>query len=206
MQKHRAISEDYRIPLVSNGYTPAVDFSIEVAYGVRIHKSNKTKSPRIRLSHKSPAGACAPLTTNCPQPSQTSHACSTKPTCCNHSVTSGLATTRAEPKISPDIVEYSATLFVTGGGRKFTMGTLIDFVFLHSGELFCIGLGIGVILYSCLARRFTFEGDVAVKSEGRQFYEATPEMRIYGVILGMLPLLYGLYSLISPLIVQRSRH
>lgn len=86
------------------------------------------------------------------------------------------------------------------------MDTLIDFVFLHLGELFCIGLGIGVILYSCLVRRFTFEGDVAVKSEDRQFYEATPEMRIYGVLLGMLPLLFGLYSLISPLIVRRWRH
>jgi len=53
------------------------------------------------------------------------------------------------------------------------MDTLIDFAFLHFGELFCIGLGIGVILYSCFTRRFTFEEDVAVKSEGRQFYEAT---------------------------------
>ena len=86
------------------------------------------------------------------------------------------------------------------------MNTLINFVFVHPGELFCIGLGIGVILYSCLTRRFTFEGDVAVKLEDRRFYEATPEKRIYGVFLGMLPLLYGLYSLIYPLIVQRLRH
>lgn len=83
------------------------------------------------------------------------------------------------------------------------MDTLIDFVSLHLGELFYIGLGIGVILYSCFTRRFTFEGDIAVKSEDRQFYEATPEMRIYGIVLGMLPLQYGLYSLVSPLIVHR---
>jgi hypothetical protein len=83
------------------------------------------------------------------------------------------------------------------------MGTLSAFVSLHLGELFCMGLGIGVILYSCLTKRFTFEGDVSVRSEDRQFYEATPEMRIYGVVLGMLPLLYGLYSLLFPLIVQR---
>jgi len=75
------------------------------------------------------------------------------------------------------------------------MDTLIDFVFHRLGELFCIGLGIGLILYSCLVGRFTFEGDVAVKSEDRQFYEATPEMRVCGVLLGMLLLRYGLYSL-----------
>jgi len=46
MPKRRATSEDYRISLVSIGDTAAVDFQIEVAYGVRIHKSNKTKPPR----------------------------------------------------------------------------------------------------------------------------------------------------------------
>jgi hypothetical protein len=35
---------------------------------------------------------------------------------------------------------------------------------------------------------------VAVKPEERKLYEATPKMRKYGIALGMLPLLYGLYS------------
>jgi hypothetical protein len=85
------------------------------------------------------------------------------------------------------------------------MNVLIDFVLGHLGEMFNIALGIGVILYACFAKRFYFEGDVAVQPEDRQFYEATPKMRIYGIALGMLPLLYGLYSLVSPLIAQR-RH
>jgi hypothetical protein len=82
------------------------------------------------------------------------------------------------------------------------MDASLDFVLLHSGELFCIGLGIGVILYSCLTRRFTFEGDVAVKPEDSQYYQATPKMRLYGFVLGMLPLLYGLYHLLYPVVVN----
>jgi hypothetical protein len=58
---------------------------------------------------------------------------------------------------------------------------------------FCILLGIGLILYSCFAKRISLEGDVAVKPEERKLYEATPKMRKYGIALGMLPLLDGLY-------------
>jgi len=76
------------------------------------------------------------------------------------------------------------------------MNPLIDSVVGHLVALFYIALGIGLILYACLAKRFFFEGDVAVKPEDRQFYEATPKMRIYGFVLGMLPLLYGLYHLL----------
>jgi len=54
-------------------------------------------------------------------------------------------------------------------------------------------LGIGLILCSCFAKRISFEGDVAVKVEERKLYEATPKMRKYGIALGMVPLLYGLY-------------
>jgi hypothetical protein len=82
------------------------------------------------------------------------------------------------------------------------MDALIDFVFGNLAELFCILLGIGLILYSCLAKRISFEGDVAVRPEERKLYEATPKMRKYGIALGTLPLLYGLYLLLYPLIVK----
>jgi hypothetical protein len=82
------------------------------------------------------------------------------------------------------------------------MEVLIDFVLGHLAELFYIILGIGVILYSCLAKRIFFEGDVAVRPEERKLYEATPKMRIYGCSLGMLPLLYGLYLVLYPLIMK----
>jgi hypothetical protein len=76
------------------------------------------------------------------------------------------------------------------------MDALIDFVLGHLVELFYIAMGIGVILYACFAKRMSFEGDVAVRREERETYEATPEMRKYGICLGMFPLLYGLYLLI----------
>jgi hypothetical protein len=73
------------------------------------------------------------------------------------------------------------------------MDSLIDFVLGNLAGLFCILLGIGLILYSCFAKRISLEGDVAVKPEERKLYEATPKMRKYGIALGMLPLLDGLY-------------
>jgi hypothetical protein len=76
------------------------------------------------------------------------------------------------------------------------MNTFIDFVLGNLAGLFCILLGIGLILYSCFARRISFEGDVAVRPEERKLYDATPKMRIYGIALGLLPLLYGLHSLL----------
>ena len=83
------------------------------------------------------------------------------------------------------------------------MDAFIDFVLGNLAELFCILLGIGLILYSCFAKRMSFEGDVAVRPEERKLYEATPKMRKYGIALGMLPLLYGLYLLLSPLVAKQ---
>jgi hypothetical protein len=51
------------------------------------------------------------------------------------------------------------------------MDALIDFVLGNLAGLFCILLGIGLILYSCFAKRISFEGDVAVKPEERKLYE-----------------------------------
>jgi hypothetical protein len=84
---------------------------------------------------------------------------------------------------------------VRGNGRS-TMNAFIDFVLGNLAGLFCILLGIGLILYSCFARRISFEGDVAVRPEERKLYDATPKMRIYGIALGLLPLLYGLHLLL----------
>jgi hypothetical protein len=80
------------------------------------------------------------------------------------------------------------------------MNTLIDFVSLHPVVLFYIGSGIAVILYSCFAKRMSFEGDFSWRPEERKSYEATPRMRLYGIILGSLPLLYGLYVLLHSMI------
>jgi hypothetical protein len=45
----------------------------------------------------------------------------------------------------------------------------------------------------------SFQGDFpSWKPEERKTYKATPEMRLYGVALGMLPLLYELYLLLFP--------
>ena len=83
------------------------------------------------------------------------------------------------------------------------MDTLIDFLIRHRVEVFYIGLGIGVVLYSSFAKRMTFEGDVAVRQEEKETYEATPEMRKYGICLGMAPLLYGLYLLLYPIVARK---
>jgi hypothetical protein len=90
---------------------------------------------------------------------------------------------------------------VLGDGRSI-VGAVIDFLFGHPAELFYVVLGIGVILYSSVAKRMSFEGDVAVKPEDRKTYVATPKMRLYGIALGMLPLLYGLYHLLYPVVMD----
>jgi hypothetical protein len=76
------------------------------------------------------------------------------------------------------------------------LDTLIDFVVLHPAVLFYIILGIAMILYSCFAKRFSFQGDFPLMPDEGQTYEATPRMRLYGIALGALPLLYGLYTLV----------
>ena len=76
------------------------------------------------------------------------------------------------------------------------MHSITRFAFGHLAALFYLILGIGVVAYSCFATHMSFEGDVAVQPEEKQTYKATPEMRIYGVALGMIPLLYGLYLLL----------
>ena len=76
------------------------------------------------------------------------------------------------------------------------MDALIESVLLHPVVLFYIVSGIGVILYSCFAKRMSFDGDFpCCRPEERRTYRATPRMRLYGVALGTLPLLYGLYAL-----------
>ena len=80
------------------------------------------------------------------------------------------------------------------------MDELIDFVLRHPVVLFYIILGTGMVLYSCFAKRMSFQGDFAWRPDERQTYEATPRMRIYGIALGTLPLLYGLYLLLHPMI------
>jgi hypothetical protein len=76
------------------------------------------------------------------------------------------------------------------------MDALIDFVLRHLAALLYFITGMGVVLYSCFAKRMSFEGDFPWWPEERKTYKATPEMRKYGVFLGMFPLLYGLYLLI----------
>ena len=80
------------------------------------------------------------------------------------------------------------------------MDALIDFVLQHPVVLFYIVVGIAVILYSCFAKRMSFQGDFPLMPDERQTYEATPRMRIYGIALGILPLLYGLYLLLHRMI------
>ena len=78
------------------------------------------------------------------------------------------------------------------------MNALIDTVLLHPAILFYIFSGVVVILYSCFAKRMSFQGDFPTwKPEEIKTYKATLKMRLYGVALGTLPLLYGLYLLFS---------
>ncbi|HEY1895269.1 MAG TPA: hypothetical protein VGG62_03310 [Terracidiphilus sp.] len=79
------------------------------------------------------------------------------------------------------------------------MNSLIEFMMGHLAGFFYLTLGIGCVLYSCFAKRMSFEGEVAVRPDEKRTYKVTPEMRKYGVALGMFPLLYGLYLVLSPL-------
>ena len=77
------------------------------------------------------------------------------------------------------------------------MDSVIDFLIANYGAVFLVLLGVGLLAYSCFAKRMSFEGDVAVKPEDRETYVATPEMRKYGIFLSLLPLCYGIFALIS---------
>jgi hypothetical protein len=79
-------------------------------------------------------------------------------------------------------------VIVRGNGRS-GMDALIDFVIGKLAELLCILLGIGLILYSCFAKRLSLRETRLSGPEERKVYEATPRMRKYGIALGMLPLL-----------------
>jgi hypothetical protein len=89
-------------------------------------------------------------------------------------------------------------MIVERGNGRSAMDALIDFVLGNLAGVFCILLGIGLIIYSSFVKRISFEGDVAVRPEERKLYEATSRMRKYGIALGLLPLLYGLYLLLYP--------
>jgi len=73
----------------------------------------------------------------------------------------------------------------------------IDFVIKHLAAIFYLSLGIGLLLYSCFAKRMSFEGDFPVLPKERKTYKATPEMRKYGIAISLFPLLYGLYVFLS---------
>lgn len=64
------------------------------------------------------------------------------------------------------------------------MDSITRFVLGRLVALFYLSLGIGVVAYSCFAKRMSFEGDVAVLPEEKRTYKATPELRKYGVALG----------------------
>jgi hypothetical protein len=82
------------------------------------------------------------------------------------------------------------------------MDTLIEFVLGHLASFFYLVSGICVILYSCFAKRMSFQGDFPLLPEERKTYRATQKMRKYGIALGILPLLYGLYLLVNPLMMK----
>lgn len=82
------------------------------------------------------------------------------------------------------------------------MDALIDFVCGHLAACFYLISGIIVVLYSCFAKRMSFQGDFPLLPEERKTYEATPKMRRYGIAIGMLPLLYGLYLILYPLVAK----
>lgn len=83
------------------------------------------------------------------------------------------------------------------------MYSVIDFLIANYGAVFLLLLGLGLLAYSCFAKRIYFEGDVAVKPEDRETYFATPAMRKYGIFLSLLPLCYGIFELISALIESK---
>jgi hypothetical protein len=79
------------------------------------------------------------------------------------------------------------------------ISALIDVLLREPAVIFYILSGIAVILYSCFAKRMSFQGDFPTwRPEEIKTYEATPKMRLYGIVLGALPLLYVLYLLFFP--------
>jgi hypothetical protein len=77
------------------------------------------------------------------------------------------------------------------------MDALIDFVLGHLAGFFFLILGIGCVLYSCFSKRISFQGDFPLRPEERKTYEATSRIRRRAIAISILPLVYGLYLLLT---------
>lgn len=73
---------------------------------------------------------------------------------------------------------------------------LLNAVSYHPAALGEIGLGVFIILYACLAKRISFQGDFPSWNPEDEFpsYKPTRNIRLYGISLGMISVLFGLYG------------
>ena len=73
---------------------------------------------------------------------------------------------------------------------------LLNAVSYHPAALGEIGLGVFAILYASFAKRISFQGDFPSWNPEEEFlsYKPTRNMRLYGISLGMISVLFGLYG------------
>jgi hypothetical protein len=83
---------------------------------------------------------------------------------------------------------------------------LIDFAAANLIGVGFVLLGLGSVAYSCFAKRISFQGDFPLTREERKTYKATPAVRKRAILISLLPLLYGLFLLLYPLIKLEFQH
>jgi hypothetical protein len=79
-----------------------------------------------------------------------------------------------------------------------SMQKILAFVSSHLGGALFIALGIWGVLYSCLAKRISFQGDFPLTREERKTYRATRRVRKRALLISLLPLGYGIILLFYP--------
>jgi hypothetical protein len=48
------------------------------------------------------------------------------------------------------------------------------------------------VLYACLAKQISFQGDFPLTKDERKTYPATPAVRMRALVISLLPLAYGI--------------
>ena len=86
------------------------------------------------------------------------------------------------------------------------MDWLIEFAVAHFAGIAFVALGIGCLVYSCFARRISFQGDFPRTREERRTYEATPAVRKRAILISLLPLFHGLFLLFYPALKAMFKH
>ena len=83
------------------------------------------------------------------------------------------------------------------------LNEILKFVSSHFTGCVFTAFGIWAILYSCFAKRLSFQGDVGLAPKYMKTYRATPSVRRRALIMSIPALAFGTFEVVLP--VDRPR-